>query len=198
MASNRMGNIKLQEQLKDISKCCICSETFTDPRILPCVHTFCMQCLEEVGSKSNKKPGQNMPCPSCKREFVIPLEGFTAIKKNFFLAKHRGVSVNRSSSSPLCGGCLEDGNDPASATQTPSAEMFCAVCCIMLCENCQKIHRKSKVTTGHKLETLGNQPMPGQNQSKLIPEFCMQHESEFLKMYCSDCKKLVCSFCYIE
>src|SRR6218665_2174159 len=138
MASNRMGNIKLQEQLKDIIKCCICSETFTDPRILPCVHTFCMKCLEDVGSKSNKKPGQNMPCPLCKREFVIPLGGFTETQKSFFLARNieigMSVDLSRSSSRQLCGACLKDVNDPASATQAPLAEMFCAVCCMMLCK----------------------------------------------------------------
>src|SRR6218665_3890578 len=152
MASNRMGNIKLQEQLKDIIKCCICSETFTDPRILPCVHTFCMKCLEDVGSKSNKKPGQNMPCPLCKKEFVIPLEGFTAIQRNLFLTKHReiGTSVSRTSAHPVCGACLENDNDPASSTKASSAVVFCAVCCTQLCQNCVKIHRKSKLTTNHK------------------------------------------------
>src|SRR6218665_2978787 len=200
MASSQTNIIKLHQQLEDITKCCICSETFTDPRILPCVHTFCLKCLEDLASKSKKKAGQYTQCPLCKREFLIPLEGFTGIQKNFYLAKHIeiGRSMGRSSSRQVCGACLEDGFDATSATQAPLTEMFCTVCCTLLCENCLKIHRTCKLTKSHKLKTVETQSMLGENQCKLISEFCSVHESDLLKMYCSDCKKLVCSFCYIE
>lgn len=65
-------------------------------------------------------------------------------------------------------------------------------------QNCINIHRKSKLTGSHKLETVEIQSVPVDNHSKLNTEFCQVHESELLKMFCTDCKKVVCSYCYIE
>lgn len=34
--------------LSSVLECPVCMEKFTDPRILPCGHTFCRQCLERL------------------------------------------------------------------------------------------------------------------------------------------------------
>src|SRR6218665_2281700 len=73
-------------QLTDVTECCICLKTFTDPRMLPCIHTFCFQCLQEMVDKSDKKPGDTILCPMCRKEFTIPSDGVQAIQKNVFLA----------------------------------------------------------------------------------------------------------------
>lgn len=73
------------KQLDDITECCICHKAFTDPRILPCIHTMCLKCLQELGEKSEKNPGDSLPCPICRKEFVIPEDGVSGLQKNFFM-----------------------------------------------------------------------------------------------------------------
>ena len=53
--------------------------------MLPCIHNFCLECLEKTGI--DKQPGENMSCPLCRKEFKIPDEGIKGIRKNFFIEK---------------------------------------------------------------------------------------------------------------
>jgi len=68
-------------KLDDITECCICLKTFIDPRMLPCIHTFCLQCLNDLADKSNKKAGDEIPCPVYRKEFSIPRDGVHGIQK---------------------------------------------------------------------------------------------------------------------
>jgi len=68
-------------ELDDITECSICTDVFTDPRVLPCIHTFCLKCLQIFGM--DKQPRDSMPCPLCGKEFIIPDDGLAAMQKNF-------------------------------------------------------------------------------------------------------------------
>ncbi|KAI0982638.1 hypothetical protein GJ496_000203 [Pomphorhynchus laevis] len=50
-------------------RCPICLEQYNDPRMLPCQHSFCLQCLENV---SDTRWGR---CPVCRRLFRVPFCG---------------------------------------------------------------------------------------------------------------------------
>lgn len=82
-----LGVKSVIEEIKDIIECCICNEVFTDPRTLPCMHTFCLGCLQKIGLQSSKKAGQTFPCPVCRKEFAVPAAGWTSIQKNFFMKR---------------------------------------------------------------------------------------------------------------
>lgn len=56
----------IKEQLEEIIQCAICHDNLSDPRVLPCSHTFCLQCMKDVASHNN---GQ----------FVCPLRDGTTI-----------------------------------------------------------------------------------------------------------------------
>ena len=71
------------KELADMTECSICTEVFTDPRVLPCIHTFCLQCLLNYGK--NKQPWGRMACPLCRKEFTIPDDGLAGTQKNFFM-----------------------------------------------------------------------------------------------------------------
>lgn len=46
-------------------KCALCTRMFNDPRLLPCSHTFCFQCLLRYQNKKRLKG-----CPSCNSKIV--------------------------------------------------------------------------------------------------------------------------------
>ena len=71
----------------DLVTCSLCYELFNNtdraPKGLPCMHTFCLQCLDTY-IKKNK--GAKLRCPLCQAEFSVPPEGAHAVPTNI-LAK---------------------------------------------------------------------------------------------------------------
>jgi hypothetical protein len=46
---------------ENLITCSLCSKLYDDPRLLPCSHTYCFQCINRIIS-TNKNHFQ---CPSC-------------------------------------------------------------------------------------------------------------------------------------
>jgi len=81
----RRAQPSADKELDDMTECSICTEVFTDPRVLPCIHTFCLECLLNCGK--DRQPRDRMPCPLCRKEFTIPDDGLSGVQKNFFMEK---------------------------------------------------------------------------------------------------------------
>lgn len=45
--------------------CSVCFETYTDPHILKCLHTFCKNCIH------NLQKNKNLSCPNCNSSFDV-------------------------------------------------------------------------------------------------------------------------------
>src|SRR5271163_1546394 len=71
------------QQISDIITCSICLETLKEPKQLPCIHTFCFHCLQSL-CKDND-PGDEVPCPLCRKLFVVPAGGIEDLTTNFFM-----------------------------------------------------------------------------------------------------------------
>jgi hypothetical protein len=39
--------------VQNLISCAICLEHFNDPRLLPCSHTYCLQCIRQMASVNN-------------------------------------------------------------------------------------------------------------------------------------------------
>src|SRR6218665_1013435 len=189
-----------QEEVDDITTCCICLEVFTDPKALPCIHTFCMKCLQEIGFKTGKGPGAEMPCPICGRLFKIPPEGFPGLPKHFFIERLIQVSTvpNRSTSvEDACDACLEETKEEP-GKEIPQAGTYCVDCNQKYCEECRRQHKKFKLTKNHKLIQM-NEHDGGQNfMNNPASSVCKVHVQKVLDVYCADCKIVLCAICFIE
>lgn len=194
------GDSKKQE-FDDMTTCCICTEVYTDPKTLPCSHTFCMKCLQENGFKTNKGPGDEMPCPICRQGFKIPPQGFHGLLKNFFIERLIQMSTASHLSAVtkvLCSVCLEE-SEGQGGKETPTADTYCVDCKHKLCEECCNEHRKFKVTKNHKLIPINEQSdyqhIMGSDQAQRV---CEVHEQKVLNVYCVDCKTDVCAICFTK
>jgi len=58
-------------------RCPICQEDKGDLRLLPCIHSFCLECLQRYCRDAVY--GDDMPCPLCKNEFEIPKDGVAGL-----------------------------------------------------------------------------------------------------------------------
>jgi len=156
MATRKLSVVK---ELYDMTECCICIEVFTDPRVLPCQHTFCLKCLLNYGK--DKQPGDRMPCPLCRKRFTIPADGLSGIQKNFFmekLATARKLSAREEAGHILCDVCSSDEERPSEAT-VPSkpATKHCLQCQQNYCDQCSWSHTKIKATASHAMIEIGKE-----------------------------------------
>ncbi|XP_056394680.1 RING finger protein 223-like [Hyla sarda] len=70
--------------LSSFLECPICyvpyDNTFKTPLLLPCSHTFCMECLSRLCLFHKKS--QEFPCPLCRTPAQIPQEGVPKMQPN--------------------------------------------------------------------------------------------------------------------
>ncbi|KAI2536211.1 tripartite motif containing 2 [Homo sapiens] len=61
--------------------CSICLERYKNPKVLPCLHTFCERCLQ------NYIPAHSLTlsCPVCRQTSILPEKGVAALQNNFFI-----------------------------------------------------------------------------------------------------------------
>ena len=69
----------------DDTECSICTEVFTDPRVLPCLHAYCLKCIQDWFK--DKLPGDVVACPLCRKESTIPEQGLEGFPRNFWVEK---------------------------------------------------------------------------------------------------------------
>ena len=73
----------LVKNLKKQLTCSICLDTYTEPKTISCLHTFCCQCLERHAIV-NQIQGK-FKCPECKTEIDLPEENrFDRLPNSFF------------------------------------------------------------------------------------------------------------------
>lgn len=59
------------EMLEEDLNCSICLDSYTNPKLLQCFHTYCQQCLVQLVDKDQQ--GQfGLTCPACRQVTPIP------------------------------------------------------------------------------------------------------------------------------
>lgn len=58
------------QRIKDICKCGLCLETYVDPKTLPCRHSFCSDCLENLVEFVDNSKTIRIKCPTCQESHV--------------------------------------------------------------------------------------------------------------------------------
>lgn len=76
--------------LEEDLTCSVCYSLFSDPRVLPCSHTFCKTCLDNLLQVSNNysiwRPLRlPIKCPVCRSVVELPPTGVDALPTNVSL-----------------------------------------------------------------------------------------------------------------
>jgi len=119
----------------------MCSKTFTDPRTLACLHTFCLACLETQKAFA-LSTSSNLRCHQCKAPFTrSSIDGVGTFTCNAFIdsliksAKANEGDVNRVVKCDFC--------------ENEDATVHCVECSENFCPACSKGHRKGKLSATH-------------------------------------------------
>ena len=164
-----------------------------DPRVLPCIHTFCFKCLLDQLWKG-KQPGAKVPCPLCRTEVVIPVEGVLNLPKNFFVEKLAGAQKlsKCENIAVMCDIFL--ANEDEEACESVS-EKFCIECQQHMCKRCLKFHSTMSASKKHQVIPTGNESTTAMAQ--YLETSCALHQRENIKIYCLECEIAVCTICFI-
>ena len=176
------------DNLHDKLSCSVCMCTFTDPKQLPCLHSFCLHCLNGIQRTSGVHG--KITCPECRRQFQIPGSGNPSeLPTNFRINSLLDVLAIKecSTANVKCGNC-----DKRSA-QT----LYCFQCCSFWCEECILAHNMIRTNKEHK--TLALKDFQDQDIEAVLrrPAFCQKelHEKEELKFFCKNCEVSICNTC---
>ena len=179
------------EDLEKEITCAICHDHYTEPKVLPCCHYYCKQCLHHLTLREGL--GKPFSCPECRKDTTLPEGGLDNLPTAFFVNRmkevHSKLELAHGKVEAKCEMCSED-----------KAEAFCRQCTKFICADCVKSHKKMKAAfSGHKVSTLDELREGGaQDIVPQEPTFksCEVHEQP-MNVYCYDCKSLICRDCTI-
>ena len=167
--------------------CCpVCTNRFTHPKQLPCLHSFCLHCLQKIQATSGTQ--DTILCPECRRNFTIPGNGdLNTLPTNFRLnSLLDALPVTECKTSGVkCGNCDKRRQESS----------YCFTCCSFWCEDCLPLHNRIKTFKEHHalpLKDFGDEDF--ENIFKQ-PTFCEKHEKKELEMFCRVCKTAICNSC---
>ena len=188
--------------VEDRLECFICLEEFTDPRMLPCLHTMCRDCIEDLVSSAS---GQKFQCPACRYECKVPKEGVSGFPKNFFLNDVKELlqelnklkTIDAQGESRKHPGQRECDNAKKDTKAHGGATTFCADCEEFYCETCASYHRMLGVSCHHQLSPASEADTSTVLAAKLRKRIlkCGEHPDVKLDFYCDTCRIPVCSKC---
>ena len=178
----------LLDNLHDEVSCSVCMGTFTDPKQLPCLHSFCLHCLNGIQRTSGVHG--KITCPECRKQFEIPGSGNPCeLPTNFRINSLVDVLAIKecSTANVKCGNCEKR------SAQT----LYCFQCCSFWCEECILAHNVIRTNKEHK--TLALKDFQDQDIEAVLrrPAFCQKelHEKEELKFFCKSCEEAICNAC---
>ncbi|XP_063059411.1 tripartite motif-containing protein 3b isoform X2 [Engraulis encrasicolus] len=158
---------------KQFLVCSICLDHYHNPKVLPCLHTFCERCLQ------NYIPPESLTlsCPVCRQTSILPEKGVAALQNNFFITNLMEVlQRNPECSPPEACSVLESVSAAVAGKplccpnhEGKVMEFYCESCETAMCLDCTEGEHRDHVTVPlrdvleqHKtalkkqLDTIGN------------------------------------------
>ena len=167
------------------TKCSLCHETYTIPKVLSCFHTFCQPCLEKLQESAEK-----IACPSCQTEtFLSSSSGLSGLLPDFAVSNILEANSLDNVNSLHCTCCK---------SKEMSAVARCFDCANFLCPNCVMAHQFMHCFEGHRVITLdvlqsNHSNKDGEKVEK--PIYCSKHKHEAVRFYCKTCDIPICKDC---
>ncbi|XP_072047403.1 uncharacterized protein [Amphiura filiformis] len=179
---------------EDMPVCVICHDDFHEPKLLPCLHTFCKKCLQQLAQSGDNK---EILCPEC----LDPQPITTDIEKlpDNTLIQHLNSIILASGKSSKKGGKSKKEKDIncSSCDKDIAAVCRCEDCKEFLCQPCVDSHKSMKALRGHSTITMKEwrKRRDAMAVKPQIAKFCSKHKGEEIGNYCVKCRKAACKDC---
>nr|XP_056714389.1 tripartite motif-containing protein 3 isoform X1 [Euleptes europaea] len=152
MAKRESSSSPVVRQIdKQFLVCSICLDRYHNPKVLPCLHTFCERCLQ------NYIPPQSLTlsCPVCRQTSILPEKGVAALQNNFFITNLMEVLQRQpdSASHEDAAAAMLDSVSavPGQPLSCPNhegkmMEYYCESCETAMCHECTVGEHREHVT----------------------------------------------------
>ena len=174
--------------LREEVSCSVCSDLFTDPKHLSCLHSFCLKCLK--GWYETCGGGDAIRCPKCQTFSQVPASGdLKDLPTSFYLNGLIDVLAIKEckNTQVTCGNCDKKSSEAS----------YCFQCCIFYCEECLLGHNIMRDKKEHRV--LAVKEFQDRDYEDVLkrPVFCSRqgHQKEELKLFCKECETAVCQTC---
>uniref|UniRef100_A0A3B4WFC8 Uncharacterized protein n=1 Tax=Seriola lalandi dorsalis TaxID=1841481 RepID=A0A3B4WFC8_SERLL len=175
-----------------LDTCPFCHLNFhsREPKLLPCLHSFCKKCLPSPSRNLTLMEAPNslvdmnvIRCPVCRQECME----IDVVENVFVKDSAEAPSSTVERTVQLCMTC--DDNTEASG--------FCVDCVEYLCATCVEAHQRVKFTKDHTIRQKTEVSQEVHGVSTQRPMFCDIHKQEPLKLFCETCDQLTCRDCQL-
>ncbi|XP_038649405.1 protein PML-like isoform X1 [Scyliorhinus canicula] len=187
MAETASEESPLSEKLE----CGVCNKQLARPKLLPCLHSICQDCLQKEWASQSSST-----CPVCS----APTNGdITNLQDNEFVAnvlsklQLRGrIGVELDIRCSLCQVCGDDR----------SATSLCFECDRFLCIRCCHSHQLLMERYGHFVKTLDDLKMINSEDFVTLARngkqtICPNHKEQHIRFFCKTCSMSICCNCLL-
>ena len=187
--------MKSKSKLHDEVCCSVCLLTFTDPKQLPCLHSFCLHCLNGLVRTSDFN-GPFLTCPQCNKRLKIPGSGSPSeLPSNLRINSLLNILAIKECKTKTAEVKVKCENCDKRSDKTS----YCFQCYSFWCEECIIGHNIIRANKEHR--TLALNDFQDQDIEDLLrrPAFCHEeyHEKEQMKFFCKDCEVAICNTCVL-
>ncbi|XP_066292128.1 tripartite motif-containing protein 2-like [Branchiostoma lanceolatum] len=148
-----MASDVIREITEEILVCRVCLDDLKQPKILPCLHTFCQPCLERLLAT---EPVGRLCCPKCRQHVPLPENGVLGLMYNFHVDKLCDILQQQTKEKGKMSEPHVEGRPCTACDRGKSAEFYCVECTDNLCYVCNDTQRGLKATRSHKPVTIQN------------------------------------------
>ena len=178
----------LMHNLTEEVSCSVCMQLYREPKQLPCLHIFCLECLNNI-VRTSARHGK-IKCPLCQIEVAVPESGTMETLPSCFYLKNLLdiLAIKKCSASKVtCGNC-EKKSEEAS---------YCFHCGGFWCNACLDAHNILRANRDHRVLALKDFQDKDFEDVLKQPAFCPKelHEKGVFKFYCKVCEVPACQTC---
>ena len=178
----------LMHNLKEEVTCSVCIHLYEEPKQLPCLHIFCLECLNDLARTSTCHG--KIKCPLCQIEVVVPESGSMETLPDCFYLKNLLdiLAIKECNTSKVtCGNCDQKSDDAC----------YCFNCGKFWCKDCVNAHNILRENKEHRVLALKDFQEEDFQGVLKRPAFCPKelHEKGVFKFYCKVCEVPACPTC---
>lgn len=167
------------------TECRVCGEDYIDPKILPCGHLLCRDCITSRLS-STTEPA----CPQCACAIVTAEE-----RSGRSLAEIADALPTDLAMESLVESMQVLGQEHSCCVCAAPAVCICLNCLDLMCSKCQTVHQKLTATRYHVVEHVA--ALTPEGLAGRRPALCCNHGDRRADHFCGGHGVALCSACAV-